>query len=448
MFEQISSKLQGVIKKLRGEGRLTEAHVDAALKELRMALLEADVHFRVAREFTSRVREKAVGQEVLASLSAPQQVLKIMRDEMVRLLGGSESPLELDGKWPAVILMTGLSGSGKTTTTAKLGKWLAAQRKHPALVSVDGRRPAALEQLKVLSDQVGLRCLEPDTLDPVARARAAKADASDAGFDVLIVDTAGRLHVDPQLMEELRQLVEATSPVEVLFVADSMTGQDAVRSADAFGKVVPLTGHVLTKLDGDARGGAALSLAATTGRSIKFVGVGEKLDALEPFHPDRMASRILGMGDVLTLIERAEQAVEQDQAEELARKLRREELSLEDFRVQLQQLGRMGSIGEILSFLPNAGGGLMPNIPSEFDESEIRRFEAILNSMTKGERLNASIINGSRRRRIARGSGCAVSDVNRLLRRFAEARKMARVMARSKGGLGGLKQLKKMSRMR
>ncbi len=464
MFEQISSKLQEVIKKLRGEARLTEAHVDAALKELRMALLEADVHFRVARDFTSRVRERAVGQEVLASLTAPQQVLKILRDELVNLLAGTEgggaTPIETDKPFkpielikfareaPSVILMAGLSGSGKTTTTAKLGKWLAAERRHPAVVSVDVKRPAAIEQLRVLAGQTGLKCFEPDTMDPVARARAAKKQARDAGFDVLIVDTAGRIHVDPESMEELKQLVDATTPVEVLFVADSMTGQDAVRSAEAFAKVVPLTGHVLTKLDGDARGGAALSLAATTGRAIKFVGMGEKLDALEPFRPDRMASRILGMGDVLSLIERAEQAVDQDHAEQFARKVRGDGLSLEDFRVQLQQIGRMGSLSEIMSFLPGMGGKL-PSVPSEFDETEIRRFVAILNSMTRGERLNASIINGSRRRRIARGSGCAVSDVNRLLRRFAEVRKMAKVMARSKGGFGSqLKRLNQLSRMR
>jgi signal recognition particle subunit SRP54 len=443
MFEQISSRFQGVLKKLRGEGRLTEAHVDAALKELRMALLEADVHFRVAREFTSRVREKAIDQDVLASLSAPQQVLKVMRDEMVRLLGGSESGIEFNQRWPAVILMAGLSGSGKTTTAAKLGKWLSNQGRHPALVSVDVRRPAALEQLKVLSAQAKLRCFDPETMDPVARARSAMASARDLGFDVLVVDTAGRLHIDAELMEELRKLVETTDPIEILFVADSMTGQDAVRSAEAFGEAVPLTGHVLTKLDGDARGGAALSIVSATDRPIKFVGVGEKLDALEPFRPDRMASRILGMGDVLTLIERAEQAVERDEAEQLARKLRREDLSLEDFRSQLQQLGRMGSLGELLSFLPNAPK--LPAGPTEVDEGELRRFRAILDSMTREERLNASIINGSRRRRIARGSGSAVSDVNRLLRRFTEARKMVKVMARSKGR-GGLANL--MGRMR
>jgi signal recognition particle subunit SRP54 len=448
MFEQISSKLQGVIKTLRGESRLTEAHVDRALKELRMALLEADVHFGVVRDFVARVREQAVGQEVLASLSAPQQVLRVMRDEMIHLLGDAPSPIELEGRWPAVVLMAGLSGSGKTTTSAKLGKWLAARAKHPALVSADVRRPAAIEQLAILADQAGLKCIEPEGpegTDAVARTRSAKASAADGGFDVLIVDTAGRLHVDPELMDELRELVAQTDPIEVLFVADSMTGQDAVRSAEAFAEAVPVTGHVLTKLDGDARGGAALSLAATTQRPIKFVGIGEKLDAFEPFHPDRMASRILGMGDVLTLIERAEQAAEQGNVEELARKLRREELTLEDFRGQLQQLRRMGSVSELMSFMPNFGG----QRPSELDEAELGRFEAILGSMTLEERLNASLINGSRRRRIARGSGCAVSDVNRLLRRFAEARKMLKTLKTLKTMAGSKSRLgKMMSRMR
>lgn len=410
-----------------------------------MALLEADVHFGVVRDFVSRVREQAVGQDVLASLSAPQQVLGIMRDEMIHLLGDAASPLDVESRWPAVILMAGLSGSGKTTTSAKLAKWLTARGKHPALVSADVRRPAAIEQLKALADRAELKCIEPDGpdgMDPIARTRTAKRAAADGGFDVLIVDTAGRLHVDPELMEELQQLVEQMEPTEVLFVADSMTGQDAVRSAEAFAEAVPLTGHVLTKLDGDARGGAALSLAATTQRPIKLVGVGEKLDALEPFHPDRMASRILGMGDVLSLIERAEQAAEEGKAEELARKLRREELSLEDFRVQLQQLRRMGSLNELMSFMPNLGGRAA-SAPSELDERELVRFEAILSSMTPEERWNASIINGSRRRRIAKGSGCAVSDVNRLLRRFVEARKMVKTMARSKGRLG-----KMMARMR
>jgi signal recognition particle subunit SRP54 len=441
MFEQISSKLQSVFQRLRREPRLTEAHVDSALKELRMALLEADVHFSVAKGFCARVREKSIGQEVLQSLTASQQVIKIMHEEMISLLGGSDSPLELGNRWPAAVVMAGLSGSGKTTSTVKLARWLSQERRHPAVVSVDVRRPAAIEQLRVLAKQAEVPCIEPDTMDPVDRAKKALRDARDSGFDVLLVDTAGRLHVDPELMLELRRVVEATEPLEILFVADSMTGQDAVKSAQAFAEVVPISGHVLTKLDGDARGGAALSIVSTTGKPIKFVGTGEKLDGFELFRPDRMASRILGMGDVLSLIEKAEQAVDQQNAEELARKLRREELTLEDFRDQLKQIKRMGSLSEMLSFLPGAA-----QMPAEVDEGELRRFEAILNSMTPHERRTPSVINGSRRRRIAVGSGCAVSDVNRLLRRFTEARKMMKTLARAKGK-GGKKMEKLLSRL-
>ncbi len=442
MFEQISEKLQDVFKKLRGEARLTPAHVEAALKELRMALLEADVHLRVGRGVCAGVRQKAVGGEVWASLTAAQQGIKIMHDEMVQLLGGTGAGLELGKSWPAVVLMAGLSGSGKTTTTAKLGRWLAGERRHPAVVSIDVKRPAAIEQLQVLAKQAGLPFLEPGLMEPVGRARDAVTAARDSGFDVLLVDTAGRIHVDSELMEELGRIAEATRPEEILFVADSMTGQDAVKSAEAFAEVVPLTGHILTKLDGDARGGAALSIPATTGKPIKFVGVGEKLEAFEPFHPDRMASRILGMGDVLTLIERAEEVVEQEKAEELARKLRREDLTLEDFREQLKQIRRMGSLGELMSLIPGAS-----QLPTNVDETELVRFQAILNSMTREERLVPSLINGSRRRRIALGSGNSVSDVNRLLRRFGEARKMMKTLARSRGKKG-MNLEKLMSRMR
>ncbi len=442
MFEQISAKLQDVFKKLRGEARLTPAHVDAALKDLRMALLEADVHFRVAKDFCGEVREKALGGEILSSLTASQQVIKIMHDEMVRLLGGTGAGIEFGKSWPAVIVLAGLSGSGKTTTAVKLGRWLAGQRRHPAVVSVDVKRPAAIEQLQVLAKQAGLACLEPQGMEPVGRARDAVASARDSGFDVLLVDTAGRIHLDPELMEELRQVVEATHPQEILFVADSMTGQDAVRSAEAFAEVVPVTGHILTKLDGDAKGGAALSITAATGKPIKFVGIGEKLDAFEPFYPDRMASRILGMGDVLTLIERAEGVVEQEKAAQLARKIRREELTLEDFREQMKQIRRMGSLGELMSLIPGAS-----QLPTDVDETELVRFQAILDSMTRKERQVPSLINGSRRRRIAQGSGSSVAEVNRLLRRFAEARKMIKTLARSRGKMG--KNLGKlMSRMR
>ena len=354
MFEQISARLQGAFKKLRGQARLKEEHVDEALREIRLALLEADVQFKVAKDFVERVRERAVGEEILGSLTAAQQVIKITRDEMVMLLGGQEAGLELGEGWPSVVLLAGLQGSGKTTSSAKLARVLRASGKHPALVSVDVRRPAAIEQLKVLGQSLELPVIEPETLEPVDRAHAAMREARDHGFDVLVVDTAGRTHVDGELMSELQALVAETEPCETLFVADSMTGQDAVNSASSFGEAVRLTGHVLTKLDGDARGGAALSIAAVTGVPIKFVGVGEKLDAFEPFRPERMASRILGMGDLLSLIEKAEQTFEKENAAELARKMQSDELSLEDFRQQLQQMKRMGSLSELMSFLPGA----------------------------------------------------------------------------------------------
>ncbi len=440
MFEQLSTKLQGAFKKLRGQGRLKEEHVDNALKEIRLALLEADVQFGVARDFVKRVRDQAVGEEILGSLTAAQQVIKITRDEMVQLLGGRQAGLELNDRWPAVVLMAGLQGSGKTTTSAKLARLLRESGKHPALVSVDVRRPAALEQLKVLGATLELPVIEPETLDPVARAREAMRSAKDHGRDVLIVDTAGRMHVDDELMEELVALAAITEPSETLFVADAMTGQDAVKSATSFGASVRLTGHVLTKLDGDARGGAALSIAAVTGVPIKLIGVGEKLDELEVFHPDRMASRILGMGDVLSLIERAEKSFEEKDAVELARKMQRDELTLEDFRIQLRQMKRMGSIQELMRFLPGAS-----QLPAQVDEGELQRFEAILDSMTLDERSHPQVVNGSRRRRIARGSGTAVSDVNRLLKRFAEARKMVRKLSRiQKGGKGSSKKLAQM----
>lgn len=440
MFEQISDKLQGVFKKLRGQPRLKEEHVDEALREIRLALLEADVNFQVAKDFVKRVRERAVGDEILGSLTAAQQVIKVTRDAMVELLGSEAAGLELQNRWPAVVLMVGLQGSGKTTSSAKLARHLAAEGKHPALVSVDVRRPAAIEQLSVLAGDLKLRAFEPETLDPVARAKEAASAARDYGFDVLIVDSAGRVHVDEELMDELRRVEAELKPSETLFVADSMTGQDAVRSASAFAESVKLTGHVLTKLDGDARGGAALSIAAVTGVPIKFVGTGEKPEAFEPFRPDRMASRILGMGDVLGLIERAEKTFERDEAEELARKMRRDELTLEDFRQQLRQMKRMGSLTELLGFLPGAS-----QLPAEVDEGELRRFEAILDSMTPHERSRPQVVNGSRRRRIAKGSGTAVSDVNRLLKRFAEARKMVRKLSRAqKSGKGSAKKMRRM----
>ena len=435
MFEQIAAKLQEVAKKLRDQPRLKAQHVDTALKDLRLALLEADVNFIVAKQFCARVREKAVGKEILDSLTASQQVIKVVRDEMVELLGSTERLLDLRDRLPAVILVAGLSGSGKTTTSVKLAHYLLKEEgRRPALVSVDVKRPAALEQLLVLGGQVGIQVLEPETMEAVDRAGQAVRMASDSGYDVLVVDTAGRIHLDDELMQELRKIVDITQPSEVLYIADAMTGQDAVQSAKGFGQVVTLSGHVLTKLDGDARGGAALSIVEVTGKPIKFAGIGEKLTELERFRPERMASRILGMGDVLTLIERVEGKVNREQAADLAQKLTRDQLTLEDFRGQLQQMRRMGSLSELLSFLP--GGN---QLPAEIDDSELSRFESILNSMTVYERQNPQVMNGSRRRRIAKGSGCVVSDVNRLLRRFAEARKMMKKILkvqRSRGGMG------------
>ncbi len=439
MFEQFSDKLQDVFKKLRGRSVLREEHVDEALREIRMALLEADVQFQVARDFVQRVRAKAVGKEILGSLTAAQQVIQITRDELVSLLGSSERPLDLSKRWPAVVLMVGLQGSGKTTSSAKLARYLRSEGKHPALVSVDVRRPAALEQLAVLARQLEIPCLAPESMDPVERAAKSIGLARDRGYDVLIVDSAGRIHVDDELMDELAAIEEKTAPAETLFVADSMTGQDAVKSASSFAARVRLTGHVLTKLDGDARGGAALSIAASTGVPIKFAGTGEKLDAFEPFRPDRMASRILGMGDVLSLIERAEKTIDRDRAQELARRMERDELTLEDFRQQLRQVKRMGSLSEILSFLPGASA-----LASDVDEGEMRRFEAILDSMTVFERSHPSVVNGSRRRRIAMGSGTSVSDVNRLLRRFGEARKMVKKLSALSKSAGSKKKLVRM----
>ena len=442
MFEQISGKFHDVFKKLRGQARLKEQHVDEALREIRMALLEADVHFSVTKDFCARVRDKAVGAEVLGSLSSAQQVIKIVRDELVELLGGTERGLELGGRMPAVVIVAGLQGSGKTTSAAKLAKFLRDEhQKHPALVSVDVHRPAAIEQLATLARGVSVPSIEPESMEPVERAGQALAKARDSGFDVLIVDTAGRVHVDDDLMDELARIADATEPREILFVADAMTGQDAVRSGSAFAEAVRLTGHILTKLDGDARGGAALSIAATTGRPVKYVGLGEKTDAFEPFRPDRLASRILGMGDVLSLIEKAEQVVEIEEAERLAKKMRREELTLEDFRSQLRQMKRMGSLSELMNFLP----GQAQMGAAQIDEGEFTRFEAILDSMTRFERENPNVVNGSRRRRIAKGSGVNVSDVNRLLRRFGEAKKMVKKLARlQNSGKGGARKLARM----
>ena len=430
MLESLSNRLQRILKDLRGQGRVTERHVDRTAKELRDALLEADVNLKLAKEFVGRIRERALGEEVMGALSPEQQVIKIVRDELVELMGGTQSPLSFAGSPPSVFLMVGLQGSGKTTTSAKLGRWLTTQNRTPLLMSVDVHRPAAIEQLRVLCQANNLGYFDVEgNEDPVSRAEHGVRHARNGGFDVVLIDTAGRLHVDENMMVELERIKEVSSPTEVLLVADSMTGQDAVRSAQDFHRRLDLTGVILTKMDGDARGGAALSIKSVTGQAIKFVGTGERAEALEPFYPDRMANRILGMGDVLSLIEKAEKMVEQDQAAELAEKLRKDEFTLEDFRDQLRQIRSMGPLDEILAMLPNMGAMKGMN-RLRVDEKELVHIEAIIDSMTATERRRHNIINGSRRKRIARGSGRPVQEINRLLKQYVEMRKMMKRLSR------------------
>jgi signal recognition particle subunit SRP54 len=428
MFESLSNRFQDVFQSLRGEVRLTPEHVETALREIRLALLEADVNFKVVKAFVDRVRDKAMDQEVLKSLTPGQQVTKIVRDELLALFGDAESGLTKSAPTPRVVLLLGLQGSGKTTTAGKLAKWLARQGKHPLMVSTDVRRPAAIEQLAVLGDKADIRVHAPDTMDPVARARSAVAEAKATGFDTIIVDTAGRLHIDDELMDELQAIKEATQPSDLLYVADAMTGQDAIKSAGEFNRRVGVTGVVLTKLDGDARGGAALSVVSVVGVPIAFVGSGERLEDLELFHPDRIVSRMLGMGDVLTLIEKAEQVVDQEEAEELEEKLRKDEFTLDDFRSQLKTIKRMGPLESILGMIPGMGN-LKQLAQHKPDEKQLGRVEAIISSMTAEERRDHSILNGSRRKRIAKGSGTSVEDVNRLLKQFNEMRKVLRMMS-------------------
>src|SRR5213593_3415479 len=405
MFDSLSTRLQDAFKTLRGETRLTPENIETALREIRLALLEADVNFKVVKAFIDRVRDRAMGQDVLGSLSPSQQVVKIVRDEMVALFGDAEGGLQATSKRPRVILLLGLQGAGKTTTAGKLAKWLTKQGRHPLLVSTDVKRPAAIEQLNLVGQKAGLRVHDPaGQMDPVARAKGAVAEAANLGFDTVIVDTAGRLHIDDELMHELVAIQQATDPSDRLFVADAMTGQDAIKSAGEFNARVGVTGVVLTKLDGDARGGAALSVVSVVGVPIAFAGSGERLQDLEPFHPDRVVSRVLGMGDVLSLIEKAEEAVSQEDAEKLERKIRANEFTLEDFRDQLKTIRKMGPLESIVGMLPGMGNlkALADNKP---DESQLSRVEAIISSMTAEERRKQHIINGSRRKRIAKGSG-------------------------------------------
>jgi len=428
MFEALTEKLQRTFKSLRGEGKLSEEHVNTALGEIRTALLEGDVHYKAVEQLTDSIRQQALGQQVLTSLSPDQQVLKIVRDQLIELLGREAAPLQFAKKPPTLIFLTGLQGSGKTTTTGKLGQWLMKTGHRPVAVSTDVRRPAAREQLRQIAQAVGLPVVEKESNDPLELLKAAKREAELSAYDVILVDTQGRLHIDEELMGELEAMKKAYPPVETLFVADAMTGQDAVKSAGTFHERLSLTGVILTKMDGDARGGAALSIRWVTGQPIKFIGLGEKYDALEPFHPDRIVSRLLGMGDVLSLIEKAEETVDRAKAEELEEKLRRAEFTLEDFRDQLRQLKKMGPLDQVLEMIP----GIAPEVRGQaVDERKLKRLEAIIDSMTPKERRRPDLLDGRRRKRVARGSGTTVQEINQLLRQYAEMRRLMKAM---KGG--------------
>jgi signal recognition particle subunit SRP54 len=448
MFENLQDKLQRAFKSLRGQAKLTEENITEALGEIRLALLEADVNFKVVKQLVDHIQAKAVGQEVMTALSPGEQVIKIVRDELIETLGRDTARLKFASQPPTVVLMAGLQGSGKTTTSGKLANWLKNGGHRPLLVSVDVYRPAAREQLKVVAQAVKASLYEgqveeASTATVERLAKEARREAVNTGCDVLIVDTAGRLHIDDRLMQEMQSLKRLLNPQEILFVADSMTGQDAVNSADEFHKKLTLTGVVLTKMDGDARGGAAISIRQVTGQPIKFIGVGEKYDALEPFHPERIVSRILGMGDILSLIEKAEQHVDKKKAQEMASKaLAGDGFSLDDFREQLRQVRKMGSLQSLMGMLPNIGpfAGIQKHA-DKVDEKQINRVEAIISSMTPYERDHREVINGSRRKRIARGSGTSVQEVNQLLRQYAQMRKMFKQMGKASFGrkLAGMK---------
>jgi signal recognition particle subunit SRP54 len=443
MFDNLSDKLQRVFKNLRGEGKLSAANMEEALREIRVALLEADVHFKVVKQFIEQVKEKAMGEDVLTALSPTQQVVKIVRDEMTKMLGTHQSRLRFANEPPTVVMIVGLQGSGKTTSAAKLARFLTKEGSRPELVSVDVYRPAARHQLSILAKNVGTPIYEgtAEETKPLELARSARRDAMQTGRDLLLVDTAGRQHIDEQLMQELHELKQALNPTEILFVADAMTGQDAVRSADEFHKRLGITGVILTKMDGDARGGAALSIRSVTGQPLKFVGAGEKTDAFEAFHPDRVASRILGMGDMLSLIDKVQETIDQKTAEKMQEKLLGDEFTLEDFRDQIKQVRKLGSLGGLLKMMPQIGP-LKDLKDTDIDERKIDRVVAMIDSMTPKERRNHMLINGSRRRRIAKGSGTSVQDVNSLLKEYAQARKMMKSLTGPAGFLG--KKLGKM----
>lgn len=436
MFDNLSDKLNTIFKKLKGHGKLTEKNVEEGLRAVRMALLEADVHFKVVKKLIADIKERALGQEVMASLTPGQQIVKIVNDELTELMGGHHADLNLSGSTPVSVMLVGLQGSGKTTTAGKLAVFLRKMGRKPYLVPADVYRPAAIEQLQKLGEQLSIPVFPSSVeADPVQICRDARATAPREGCDTLILDTAGRLHVDEGLMAELCRIKDVVRPSEILLVADAMTGQDAVNIAKSFDEALDIGGVVLTKMDGDARGGAAISIKSITGKPIKFVGVGEKLNELEPFHPDRMSSRILGMGDVLTMIEKAQEAVDEKKAVELEKKLRKSQFTLEDFRDQMVQVRKMGSLSDLIKMIPGVGTSKhLKNFT--IDEKELVRIEAIINSMTPRERHQYTLINGSRRKRIAKGSGTSVRDINNLLKNYSQVLKMIKQI--NKGGMRGM----------
>ena len=436
MFDDLSDKLNAVFKKLKGHGKLTEKNIEEGLREVRMALLEADVHFKIVKKFIADVKERALGQEVMASLTPGQQVIKIVDEELTELMGSRLENLDLSGSYPVSVMLVGLQGSGKTTTAGKLAVFLRKKGRKPYLVPADVYRPAAIDQLNKLGEQLAVPVF-PSSLEmtPVKICREARTTAHREGCDTLLIDTAGRLHIDKELMTELCRIKDAIKPSDILLVADAMTGQDAVNIAESFNNALDIGGVVLTKMDGDARGGAALSIKAITDKPIKFVGVGEKLSDLEPFHPDRMSSRILGMGDVLTMIEKAQAVVDEKKAAELEKKLRKNEFTLDDFRDQMVQIRKMGSMSDLISMIPGIGKSKhLKNL--EVDERELVRIEAIINSMTPQERRHHTLIKGSRRKRIAKGSGTSVQDINKLLKNYTQVMKMIKKI--NKGGMRGI----------
>ena len=437
MFDNLSDRLESVFKKLKGHGKLTEKNIEEGLREVRMALLEADVHYRVAKQFIADVKSRALGREVMKSLTPGQQVVKIVNDELRELMGSANEELTLSGPTPIPIMLVGLQGSGKTTTAGKLATLLRKKGRTPYLAPVDVYRPAAIDQLQKLGKELSVPVYPSETgMDPVTICREARTAAQKEGCDTVLIDTAGRLHVDQELMDELVRIKSAIQPADTLLVADAMTGQDAVNIAKSFDDALDIGGVVLTKMDGDARGGAALSIKAVTGKPIKFMGVGEKLNDLEPFHPDRLASSILGMGDVLSFIEKAQENVDEEKAAELERKLRKSQFTLEDFRDQMAQVRKMGPLEDLLGMIP--GMGKMKALKGvKVDERELVKIEAMINSMTPEERRNHAIINGSRRRRIAKGSGATVQDLNRMLKNYTQVMKMVKKF--SKGGMRGMK---------